>query len=129
MNPVVHFEIPADDRDRAVDFYASVFDWDIEEMPFEDDVYTSAITSPLDDEYMHEEPGAINGAIIGRDDVITAPILTIGVPSIDDHVEKIEAGGGSVVVPKGEVPDMGYYAYFEDPDGNVVGLWESLERR
>lgn len=126
MNQVVHFEIPSDDREKANQFYTSVFDWETEETPFEDDVYMSVITSPVDENHMHEERGAINGAIISRDDTVTSPIITIDVSSIDDHVSKIEAEGGSIVVPKGEVPDMGYYAYFEDPDGNVIGLWESL---
>ena len=126
MNPVVHFEIPSDDRDRATSFYASVFEWDIEETPFEDDVYTSVITSPIDENYMHTERGAINGAIIERNGPPTAPIITIEVPSIDVHVDNIEEAGGSIVVPKGEVPEMGYYAYFEDTEGNVIGLWESM---
>ena len=126
MDHVVHFELPSDDRERAKKFYTSVFDWEIAETPFEDDVYTSAITSPIDDQYMHEERGAINGAIIDRDDTISAPIITIQVASIDDHVPTIEEAGGELVVPKGEVPDMGYYAYFEDPEGNVMGLWETM---
>jgi uncharacterized protein len=43
-------------------------------------------------------------------------------------VKKIEAEGGKVIVPKGEVPDMGYYAYFKDTEGNVMGLWESMKK-
>lgn len=128
MDPVVHFEIPAEDRERAKDFYASVFDWDIEEMPFEDDVYVSVITSPVDDQYMHRERGAINGAITTRDEYSNAPVITIDVPSIEDAVSDIEAAGGRLVVEKGEVADMGYYAYFEDSEGTVVGLWEAIEQ-
>lgn len=126
MNKVVHFELPSDDRDRAKRFYSTVFEWGIEEMPFGDDVYTSVFTAPVDENYMHEETGAINGAIIDRDGPLQSPVVTIEVPSIDEHVPTIEAEGGSVIVPKDEVPDMGYYAYFEDPEGNIIGLWETM---
>ena len=127
MDPVVHFEIPADDRERAQQFYGSVFAWTFEESPFEDGIYLSAITSPVDEEFMHLERGAINGAIIDRDDISPAPIITIEVPSIDDYVSTIEEHGGTIIVSKGEVPETGYFAYFEDPEGNVIGLWETIE--
>ena len=128
MDKVVHFELPSDNRERAKKFYSSVFSWDIMEMPFQDDVYTSAITSPIDEKYMHQEKGAINGAIINRDESISAPVITISVESIEDSTKKIEAAGGKLVVLKGEVPDMGYYAYFKDTEGNVLGLWENLKK-
>ena len=128
MDKVVHFEIPSDDKERAKKFYSSVFSWDIMEMPFQDDVYTSAITSPLDENYMHKEKGAINGAIINRDEFISGPVITISVESIEGYTKKIEAAGGKLVVPKGEVPDMGYYAYFKDTEGNILGLWENLKK-
>lgn len=128
MNKVVHFEIPSDDRERAKKFYSSVFDWDVQDMPFQDDVYTFATTSPVDENFMHKEKGAINGAIYKRDEVLSNPIITIDVPSIDDFSKKIEAAGGKMVVAKGEVPDMGYYAYFHDSEGNLMGLWENLKK-
>lgn len=127
MDPVVHFELPSDDRERATEFYRSVFGWDIQKTPFEDDVYTGVITSPVDAEYMHEERGAINGAVIDRDETITAPLVTIEVSSIDNYVSTIENAGGTLVAPKGEVSETGYFAYFEDPEGNVIGLWEPME--
>ena len=128
MDKVVHFEIPSDNRERAKKFYSSVFSWDIMEMPFQGDVYTSVITSPIDENHMHQEKGAINGAIINRDKSISAPVITISVESIEDSAKKIETAGGKLVVPKGEVPDMGYYAYFKDTEGNILGLWENLKK-
>jgi len=126
MNKVVHFEIPADNRDRAKQFYASVFEWGLHDTPMGDDVYTSVITSPIDDNYMHKEKGAINGGIFKRDASLPTPVITINVPSIDEHAGKIEAAGGQMVVGKGEVPGMGYYAYFKDTEGNILGLWENI---
>lgn len=126
MKPVVHFEIPVDEQNRAKSFYKSVFEWDLQEMPGGDEVYTFAITSPVDENYEHKEKGAINGGIFQRNEDIQHPVITIGVSSIDLFMKKIEAAGGEVVVPKGEVPEMGYYAYFKDTEGNLMGLWESM---
>ena len=124
MDKMVHFEIPADDMSRAKEFYASTFGWQlntIEEMD-----YTIAMTTAVDDAtQMPTEPGAINGGMMKRSADTPSPVLTIGVDSIDDSVKKIEAAGGSVVQPRTEIPDMGAFAYFKDPEGNVLGLWES----
>lgn len=128
MNKVVHFEIPADDRERVKKFYSEVFDWGLDDFPMPDDVYTMATTSPVDENMMHLEKGAINGGIFTRSAEVPTPIITIDVPSIDEYTEKIEAAGGSIAVPKGEVPDMGYYAYFKDSEGNLMGLWENIQR-
>ncbi len=129
MNKVVHFEIPTDDHPRAKRFYGEVFGWQLQDMPTGADVYTFAITSEVDENYQHKESGAINGGMFQRSPQlpISNPVITIGVDSIDEHVGKIEAAGGSVVVPKGEVPEMGYYAYFKDTEGNLMGLWENMK--
>ncbi|MFP4591104.1 MAG: VOC family protein [Halobacteriales archaeon] len=125
-NTVLHFELPADDRARATDFYTSAFGWTVEEVPVGDDVYLTVDAGGAAGQPETDAAGGINGAIIERDGPLTAPIITVEVDSIDAHLERIEAAGGTVLVPKGEVPDMGFYAYFEDTEGNVVGLWETL---
>lgn len=122
MYPVVHFEIPVDDIDRARGFYTEVFEWDVEEMPMGDGIYTSVITAQGDG-----GSGGINGAIIDRDEILVDPIITIEVPLIEAHLERVEAAGGSTAVPIGEIPHTGRYAYFTDTEGNVLGLWESIE--
>lgn len=124
MHPVTHFEIPAADRARAIDFYTGVFDWDLEEIPLGDDVYASVRTTPTDG--VDGGPGGINGAIIDRDDHLTAPVITVEVDSITDQIDRIEAAGGSPVVAPDEVIDMGHYAYVRDTEGNVIGLWQSM---
>jgi len=127
-NKVCHFEIPSDDRARAKTFYAEVFGWRVEDMPFQDDVYTFAITTPVDEQFMYTEKGGINGGIFKKEGPLQGLVVTVEVPSIDDHIPKIEAAGGQLLVPKGEVPDMGYYAYFRDTEGNVMGLWENMKK-
>jgi predicted enzyme related to lactoylglutathione lyase len=58
---------------------------------------------------------------------ITDPVLTIGVDDVDASLRRIEELGGKVAIPKQAVADMGFAAYFSDPEGNLVGLWESAQ--
>ena len=128
MDKVVHFEIPVDDAARAKDFYRSAFDWELNDMDMGDgNVYTTVTTTAIDEQSrMPIRPGAINGGLMRRRSDTPAPVVTIGVDAIDDALKKIEAGGGSVVQPRTEIPDMGAFAYFKDSEGNVLGLWETF---
>jgi predicted enzyme related to lactoylglutathione lyase len=124
MRKVVHFEIPADDESRARDFYRSVFDWQLQEMP--ELQYTIAMTTPVDEQtQLPTEPGAINGGLMKRSADTPAPVITVDVEAIDEALKQVEAVGGSTVRPRTEIPGMGAFAYFKDTEGNVVGLWES----
>jgi predicted enzyme related to lactoylglutathione lyase len=126
MRKVVHFEIPAEDLDRAKNFYGSVFGWKLETMPVPGGEYTSAMTTPVDEQtQLPTEPGAINGGMMQRDERTPSPVITIDVDGIDDALKEIEANGGSTVTPRTAIPGMGAFAYFKDPDGNVLGLWET----
>ncbi|NKX55843.1 VOC family protein [Arthrobacter mobilis] len=121
---VVHFEIPADDTGRASEFYRSVFGWNLSPMPEVD--YIAVGTTPADEQGMPLEPGAINGGMFKRsDNAPRSPVITIDVDDIDGTLEKIGTQGGSTVVPRQPVMDMGYFAYFQDSEGNVMGLWQS----
>lgn len=124
MDKVVHFEIPADDVARAKEFYGSIFEWELEDVPGMD--YTMVRTVPVDERQMPTEPGAINGGMMLRSPETSVPVITISVDSIEDAIKRIEAGGGSVVRPRTEIPGMGAFAYFTDSEGNTVGLWENL---
>ena len=122
MPGIVHFEIPADDQERARAFYRSAFDWKLDPVPGMD--YTNVITTPVDDTTQQPlEPGAINGGMFQRADRLTTPILTVDVDDIDGALERITEIGGSVVSPRAPVPGMGWFAYFEDSEGNILGLW------
>ena len=126
MSKVVHFEIPAEDLDRAKNFYSSVFGWKLETMPMPGGEYTSVMTTPVDEQtQLPTEPGGINGGMMQRDERTSSPVLTIDVEGIDDALKEIAAGGGSTVTPRTEIPGMGAFAYFKDPEGNVLGLWET----
>jgi predicted enzyme related to lactoylglutathione lyase len=123
MDKVVHFEIPADDLGRAKAFYASAFGWEIEDVPGMD--YTFVRTVPVDERSMPTEPGAINGGMMRRSAETPAPVVTIEVGSVEEALARVVAAGGAVVRPREEIPGMGAFAYFRDPEGNVLGLWES----
>lgn len=126
MPAVVHFEIPADDLDRAKTFYSSIFEWEIVSTPMPEGEYTGVVTTPVDPQtQLPVEPGGINGALVPRQAEMPAPVVTIDVEAIDAALAKVEAGGGSVIVPRTPIPGMGAFAYFRDPEDNVVGLWEN----
>ncbi|MDQ0576243.1 VOC family protein [Agromyces albus] len=122
MSGVVHFEIPADDQGRARDFYGAAFDWQLDVLP--ELQYTNVVTTPVDEQTQQpREPGAINGGMFQREGDLTHPIITIDVDDIDATLERIASLGGNVVQAKSAIPGMGYYGYFRDTEGNVLGLW------
>jgi predicted enzyme related to lactoylglutathione lyase len=89
--------------------------------------YNMVVTTPMDETTgQPTQPGAINGGMMARDGQITNPVITVDVPDIDATLQTVERLGGSVVMPKSEIPGMGYFAYFKDPEDNVMGLWENL---
>jgi uncharacterized protein len=127
MDKVVHFEIPVDDAARAKEFYSSTFEWQLNDADMGGgNIYTTVITSPVDEQSQQPtEPGAINGGLMQRTSDTPTPVITIGVDAIDDTLKKVEAGGGKVIQPRTEIPNMGAFAYFTDSEGNILGLWES----
>ena len=129
MKKVAHFEIPADDLERAKKFY-SIFEWQIQDWPMPDgSVHTGVRTVETDETtYLPKEPGAINGMLVKRDQYSKTPSVTINVPSVDEYVTKVEAAGGSLVKAKETVEGMGAYAYVSDTEGNLLGLWEDAQQ-
>jgi hypothetical protein len=113
---VVHFEIPADNPERAVKFYDTVFNWKIEKWAGPMDYWLVATGED-------NEPG-INGAITPKANLV-ATTNTVDVSSVDDAVKKITEAGGKVVIPKRAVPGQGYLAYCADTEGNVFGVFKN----
>ena len=120
---VVHFEVPFDDADRARGFYRDVFDWQIQSMPEMN--YNLVSTGPSTDQGMPSEPGFIGGGMMQREAPVTTPVITLQVDDIDATVIAIEKHGGKAVGEKMAVGDMGFAAYFNDSEGNLMGLWQS----
>jgi len=117
MGRVVHFELAADDPERAIQFYEKVFGWQIQKWEGPQD-YWLAITG---------EKGApgIDGAIMRRSPNLPAIVNTIDVASLDESLAKLTANGGTVVEPKMAVPGVGYLAYCQDTEGNTFGMMQN----
>lgn len=116
MSKVIHFEIPAENPERAVEFYKKVFGWKIEK--WEGPIDYWLVTAGED-----EEPG-INGAI-HEGQTFKSVVNTISVDSVDDLLEKVVQMGGKVLIPKGAVAGLGYVAFAEDTEGNAFGMLQS----
>jgi hypothetical protein len=115
MPRVIHFEIPTDEPERAVQFYTKVFGWDIQKWNGPQE-YWVVTTGPAD------KPG-INGGLFRRQGPVNC-VNTIDVPSVDDFAATITENGGQVVVPKMAIPGVGYLIYCQDTEGNIFGICE-----
>jgi predicted enzyme related to lactoylglutathione lyase len=121
---VVHFEVPYDDADRARAFYSNVFGWAIQPVPEFD--YNFVQTGPAGDDGMPGEPGFIGGGMFQRDGAIDKPVITIEVDNMEEALAAVAGAGGAAVGDIQQVGDMGRAAYFTDSEGNLMGLWQSL---
>ena len=122
VDKVVHFEIPFENKQRAMSFYSQSFGWQLQDMPEMN--YVMANTVATGPDYRPTEPGAINGGLFQRPKEAPGPVLYVGVSSIDESLKKVQAAGGKVVTPKTPIPGMGAYARITDTEGNVIGLFE-----
>ncbi len=120
---IVHFEIPADDVKKLAKFYSELFGWKIEKTPGPVD-YWSIETVPID-KGEAVRPG-VNGGMMKRQYPGHKPVNYISVESIDEYVKKIETLGGKVLVPKMEVPGIGWWALALDPESNQFAIMQSL---
>ena len=123
---VVHFEIPADDVKKLSQFYSKLFGWKIVKMPGPTE-YWGIQTVPVDKQGMLLRNG-VNGGMIKRQNSEHKPVNYIAVESVDEYSKKIEELGGRIVVPKMEVPGVGWWAMALDPDGNQFAIMEEMEK-
>jgi uncharacterized protein len=122
---VGHFEIPADDTERARKFYSATFGWKMNPAPGMD--YTMVRTGPVDEKGMPQGPGFIGGGIAKREGPLEHTVLTVVVDDISAAEKKIEKNGGTIVQRKMAIGDgsMGFMGYFKDSEGNTVGLYQA----
>jgi len=115
MSRVVHFEIPAENPDRAAAFYKKAFGWKIEKWD-----------GPM--EYWMVNTGAegtpgINGGLMRKGNVTTTT-NTIGVASVEQALAAVAGAGGKQIMPKTPIPGVGYFAYCQDTEGNLFGVMQ-----
>src|SRR5262249_19291055 len=116
MARVVHFEIPADEPERAIEFYTKVFDWKIQKWGGDEDYWLLMTGSD-------GQPG-INGGLMRRTAPYTGVTNSIDVPSVDEFMAKVWEGGGKVISSKITLPGVGYIAYCQDTEGNLFGIFQ-----
>ena len=125
MNKVQHFEITAENNDRAQKFYSEVFGWKFTPVP--DMPYTMIQTADTDENMMVTEKGTINGGMFEKGDGPTGPVIVITVENTEEHLKKIKEAGGTVLFGPQQVGEMGIYGQFKDPEGNFMGIWQPLQ--
>ncbi len=124
MSRVVHFEIHAENPERAIAFYQGVFGWQFQKWAGPMDYWL--ITTGADTER------GINGGMIRRMgpgplemQAVNAYVCTISVTAIDESVAKALAAGGVLALEKMPIPGIGWLAYVKDTEGNIVGIMQS----
>ncbi len=122
MNPVVHFEMPAENRKRMADFYTKVFGWQTQMMGEEMGNYVVVSTTESGADGRPKMPGAINGGFFQKSEANPVPSVVISVEDIKAHAKKVAAAGGKVMGEPVEIPGVGWYVSFVDTEGNRVSL-------
>ena len=124
MNRVVHFEIQADEPERAAQFYRDVFGWEITKWEGGQMEYWMVMTAPKDSKDL-----GINGGLLRRptalpDGVCGANsfVCTMDVENYDEAEKKILAAGGKVAMPKFALVGMAWQGYYLDTEGNTFGI-------
>ena len=114
----MHVELQTKDVDKAKKFYQGLFDWRFEDMPMGNGMsYTGINVGEGTGGGMWTNPAAPNGPAHW--------LAYVNVDNIDATIDKVRSLGGTVVQPKTEVPDMGWYSVITDPSGAMLGLWQS----
>lgn len=136
MNPVVHFEMPAEDRKRMSDFYTKAFGWKTQQLGQEMGNYVVVTTSDTDEKTMRpKEPGTINGGFYQKseDPVSQHPSVVISVADIREAMKKVTEAGGKILGgdpnnpgEPGDIPGVGLYCSFLDTEGNRVSMLQPV---
>jgi predicted enzyme related to lactoylglutathione lyase len=116
MSRIVHFEVPADNPERAQKFYSQALGWEF-----------TSFGGPM--QYWLVKTGAtgtpgIDGGLMQRQEKGQGPMLVAGVASIDKSIEQVRKAGGTQVVEKMAIPGVGFCAYFLDTEGNCFGIFQ-----
>ncbi len=124
MDPIVHFEMPAGDKKRMMDFYGKCFDWKFQVMGPEMGDYVLATTTESDPATNRpKQPGAINGGFFQKSEKTNwNASLAVAVKDINASMQKVKDAGGTVSGEPVEIPGVGLYVQFTDTEGNQMSL-------
>ncbi len=116
-HPIVHVEFSANDLEGAGKFFNDVFGWEVQQMP--------------EMNYAMFNPGeGVGGGFnpVSETNAAGTTLAHIGTEDIEATLAVIEEHGGKTLVPKTEIPGMGWFAIFSDPTGNSIGLYEAMDQ-
>ena len=123
MSRVIHFEIHAENPERAVKFYTAVFGWQFKKWDGPADYWLIMTGDP-------KTPG-IDGGLMRRQgpppvegQCVNSYVCTVGVQSVDASIASVTANGGTLAVPKMPIPTIGWLAYAKDTEGNIFGMMQ-----
>ena len=131
MNPVVHFEMPAEDRKRMSKFYTTAFGWQTQQLGEEMGDYVLASTTPTTETGSVTTPGNINGGFYQKtDDPLThGTSIVIAVEDIDAHMKKVTSAGGKIIGEPMMIPGIGNFVSFYDTEGNRASMLQPLMQK
>ncbi len=129
-NPVVHFEMPYENRERLVEFYTRAFGWQMQKLGKEMGEYVTAATTETDENRMVKTPGTINGGFFPKrpDWPAQYPSVVIAVDDIGAAMKQVADSGGKVLDEPMEITGIGLYVSFIDTEGNRVSMLQPYSR-
>jgi hypothetical protein len=127
MNPVVHFEMLAEDKMRVKKFYEETFGWEMIQTGHDMGNYLLANTSPVDENNMHINKGAINGGFYEKGEYGTSTHIVIEVDDLDNYIKMVEKFGGKIQSKAMDIQGIGKFVMFMDTEGNSVGMLQPLK--
>ncbi len=122
MNPVVHFEIPSEDKERMIAFYTKAFGWGMQDMGPDMGDYVVATTTEAGEGGRPKDPGAINGGFFKKTEENKLPSVVISVDDIKAHMKIVEDAGGKIEGEPMDIPHVGLYVSFTDTEGNKLSM-------
>ncbi len=131
MNPVVHFEMPAEDKKRMSEFYNKAFGWQAEQLGPEMGDYVVVTTSELGEDKFPKQKGTINGGFFPKKENWPAqyPSIVIAVDDINESMKHVNKAGGEVIGDPMEIPGIGKYVSFIDTEGNRSSMLQPFGKR
>lgn len=124
MNPVVHFEMPYEDKKRMADFYAKAFGWKSNFLGEEMGNYVVVMTSEKE-----KTPGVIHGGFYPKDKEKPAqyPSFVIAVDDMEQAMQKIRDAGGKILGEPMDIPGVGPFVSFIDTEGNRASILKPVD--
>ncbi|MCX6022261.1 MAG: VOC family protein [Chloroflexi bacterium] len=113
-NPVMHWEISAEDPKKIQEFYGSLFDWQID------------ANNPYNYGLVDTKAEGINGGIGGTEGGGKRITFYVQVDDLQAYLDKAVGLGAQVLMPPTEIPGAVTMALFADPEGNVTGLIKGM---